>query len=51
MIVAPAKTLIRFRPLVASSPNGPNIMELEGDPKRGPSVTLFRYTNGYTAVR
>ncbi|GGE85557.1 DUF4437 domain-containing protein [Sphingomonas prati] len=51
MIVAPAETLVRFRPLIASSPNGPNILELEGDSRRGPSVTLFRYTNGYTGSR
>lgn len=51
MRVLPAETLQAFRPLVASSPDGPNIIPLEGDPYAGPSITLFRYANGYTGSR
>lgn len=37
-----------FRPLYAASPDGPQIVVLEGDPDRGPSLTLFRYGPNYT---
>lgn len=37
-----------FRPLVAASPEGPQIVVLDGDPDNGPSVTLFRYAPNYT---
>ena len=37
-----------FRPLYATSPEGPQIVVLEGDPDSGPSLTLFRYGPNYT---
>ena len=40
-----------FRPLYAESPNGPNIVVLEGDPARGPSLTMFRFTPDYVGSR
>lgn len=51
MLIAPVETLSDFRPLVASSPTGPNIVVLEGDPSRDASVALFRYTHGYAGSR
>ena len=36
-----------FRPLYAASPDGPNIVVLEGNPTSGPSLTLFRFTPDY----
>ena len=40
-----------FRPLYAASPNGPNIVVLEGDPTSGPSLTMFRFTPNYVGSR
>ena len=37
-----------FRPLHAYSPNGPRLHVLEGDPKSGPSITVFRYSKNYS---
>ncbi|MEM7504943.1 MAG: hypothetical protein AAF417_23155 [Pseudomonadota bacterium] len=36
-----------FRPLHAWSPEGPQIVVLDGDPGSGPSLTLFRFTPNY----
>ena len=36
-----------FRPLHAWSPEGPQIVVLEGDPASGPSLTLFRFAADY----
>ncbi|MEM9866102.1 MAG: hypothetical protein AAF765_00325 [Bacteroidota bacterium] len=38
----------RFHPLHEFSPNGPRLHILKGDPKKGPSLTLFRYSTNYT---
>jgi len=51
MLILPAEALRDFRPLVASSPNGPNIVAIEGDPYATPSITLFRYTHNYAGSR
>ncbi|MEM6793074.1 MAG: hypothetical protein AAF725_03790 [Acidobacteriota bacterium] len=37
-----------FRPLYEARPDGPRLLVLEGDPKSGPSLTLFRYGRNYT---
>ncbi|MEM8994632.1 MAG: hypothetical protein AAGF23_07545 [Acidobacteriota bacterium] len=37
-----------FRPLYDERPGGPHLLVLEGDPRSGPSLTLFRYGRDYT---
>ncbi|MEO1368912.1 MAG: hypothetical protein AAFX50_17180 [Acidobacteriota bacterium] len=37
-----------FRPLYDARPGGPNLFVVEGDPRSGPSLTLFRYGRDYT---
>lgn len=51
MSIVPVETLGEFQPLVPTSPNGPNIVVLEGDVRTGPSIAVFRYTNGYSGSR
>ena len=36
-----------FRPLHPDAPDGPHIGVLDGDPERGPSLSLFRYGPDY----
>lgn len=50
MAVVPVTEAINrdFQPLYPDRPEGPNLVILEGDPKSGPSLTLFRYGRDYT---
>ncbi|WP_298916235.1 hypothetical protein [uncultured Algimonas sp.] len=36
-----------FRPLYEGYPERPHLHTLDGDPDRGPSLTLFRYSRNY----
>lgn len=49
MTITPAGDALdrSFRPLYEDSPQGPQIVVLEGDPDNGPSLTLFRYERNY----
>lgn len=38
----------KFHPLHEFSPKGPQLHILEGDPEKGPSLTLFRYSQNYS---